>query len=221
MAFSSLDLVRTAKLNVELGLTSDADDRFGTDDVRNYALQDAIRRLWPRMARLTRETVTPLALTFDYTLSTVRDVAKIEQLDSENIPISDLAGNWRVWYDEEDATPVVRLLLAHELSTETTLRVIGYAPYTVPTSSPPSSSGSINIQPEDEWVIVAGARAFLYGMMLNTFMVYERHENENRKTFLTPEQLLGMQADAERKFQTAIDNHRRRMIVGVKARLNR
>lgn len=221
MALSTLDAVRTGALNTELGLTGDSDDRFGTTAQRNYALQEALRRLWPRMARLTRETVTLVDDQVDYALTTIRDVAKLELLDADGLPRGDLSGNYRVWYDEEDATPVTRLLLAQELPTTHSLRVIGYAPYTVPSSSPPSSSGTLDLQPEDEWIIVAGARALLFRRMFNSFVTYERHENENRKTFLTPDQLIGIANDAEGMFQRGIASRPRRMVVGQKARPSR
>lgn len=216
MAFSTLDAIRTARLNIELGLDSDSDDRFGTDDHRNYALQEAIRRLWPRMARLTRETVTIVDGQLDYTLSTLREVIKVEQLDEDGLPLVTLT-NWRSWWDEEDATPVVRFELAGELSPETSLRLTGYAPYTVPVSNPPSSSGSVDLQPEDEWIIVLGAKALLFERQLNQFMTYERHENENRKTFLSPEQLLAMTTAAKREFEAAIRSRARRMVMPRKA----
>lgn len=211
MAFSTLDAIRTGKLNIELGLTGDSDDRFGTDDERNYALQEAIRQLWPRMARLTRESVTVVDDQLDYALTTVRDVVRVEQYDADGLYLSDLSGNFRSWWDEEDATPVVRLNLVAPLDSTTSLKVLGYAPYSVPTSTPPSSSGSVDLQPEDEWIIVTGARATLYRKLLNQFVVFERHENENRRTALSADQIIALAEQAERKFQQAIALRPRRI----------
>lgn len=221
MAFSTLDAVRTGALNTELGLTGDSDNRFGTTAVRNYALQEAIRRLWPEMARLTRETITVTTDTLDYTLTTLREVEYLEQLDATLTTAKGFLrrlDNFRTWYDEEDATPVVRIELPAAMDpTVYALRAVGYAPYSVPTSSPPSSSGSLDLQPEDEWIIVQGARALLYRALLNSFAVYERHENENRKTFLTPEQLLTMSREAEGMFLAAKASRRRRVVTGKRA----
>lgn len=211
MAFSTLDAIRTGKLNIELGLTGDSDDRFGTDDERNYALQEAIRQLWPRMARLTRESVTVVEDQLDYALTTIRDVVRVEQYDADGLFLSDLSGNYRSWWDEEDATPVVRLNLVAALDTETSLKVLGYAPYTVPTSTPPASSGSVDLQPEDEWIIVTGARATLYRKLLNQFVVFERHDNVNRRTSLSADQIIALAEQAERKFQQAIALRPRRI----------
>jgi hypothetical protein len=211
MAFSTLDAIRTGALNTELGLTGDSDDRFGTTAQRNFALQDAIRQLWPRMARLTRESVTVVEDQLDYALTTVRDVVLLEQYDEDGMFLSNLANNYRSWWDEEDATPVVRLHLVAPLDTTTSLKVLGYAPYSVPSSSPPSSSGSVDLQPEDEWIIVAGARALLYRRLLNAFVVFERHENENRRTSLSADQIIALAEQAERKFQNALALRPRRI----------
>ena len=211
MAFSTLDAIRTGALNTELGLTGDSDDRFGTTAQRNFALQDAIRQLWPRMARLTRESVTVVEDQLDYALTTVRDVVLLEQYDEDGMFLSNLANNYRSWWDEEDATPVVRLHLVAPLDTTTSLKVLGYAPYTVPASSPPSSSGTVDLQNEDEWIIVAGARALLYRRLLNQFVVFERHENENRRTSLSADQIIAMAEQAERKFQNALALRPRRI----------
>lgn len=211
MAFSTLDAIRTGALNTELGLTGDSDDRFGTTAQRNFALQDAIRQLWPRMARLTRESVTVVEDQLDYALTTVRDVVLLEQYDEDGMFLSNLANNYRSWWDEEDATPVVRLHLVAPLDTTTSLKVLGYAPYTVPASSPPSSSGTVDLQNEDEWIIVAGARALLYRRLLNQFVVFERHENENRRTSLSADQIIALAEQAERKFQNALALRPRRI----------
>lgn len=221
MAFSDLDAVRIGALNVELGLSGDSDDTFGTTAQRNYALQEAIRRLWPEMARLTRETITVVTDQKDYTLTTLREVAFLELLDATESATEGFLtrlDNYRVWYDEEDATPVVRLQLPAAMDPAVHgLRAVGYVPYTVPASSPPSSSGSLDLQPEDEWIIVQGARAFLYRRKLNQFADYERHENENRKTFLTPEQIITLAREAEGMFLAGKASRRRRVVTGKRA----
>lgn len=217
MAFSTLDSVRTVSLNVELGLDSDSDDRFGTTAQRNYALQEATRRLWPEMARLTRETVTVVTDQLDYTLTTLREVTYLEQLDATLTAAQGFIrrlDNFRWWYDEEDATPVVRLEIPAAIDPSVYgLRAVGYAPYSVPSSG----GASFDLQPDDEWIIVQGARALLYRRLLNQFAVFERHENENRKTFLTPEQLQGLAREAEGMFLAAKMARRRRMVVGRRA----
>lgn len=206
---STLDAVRTGALNIELGLTGDSDDRFGTTAERNYALQEAIRQLWPRMANLTREVVVIEEGVLEYDLGTVRDVVRLEQYDADGVFLSDLGDNYGAWYDESE--PATRFSLVAPLDPETTLKVLGYAPYTVPTSSPPASSGSLDLRAEDEWIIVTGARAMLYRRLLNQFVVFERHENENRRTALSADQIIAMAEQAERKFQQAIALRPRRM----------
>ena len=205
---STLTVLRTSYLNVELGLDDDADNRFGTTAVRESALQNAFRRIWPRMARYGREAITLATDTFVYTLSELKEVLYLELLDSTGIPVARL-DNFRV--DTEDST--VRLLLPVAPNPELTCHAYGYAPYTVP-----ASGGASSDLPADlEWIVVHGARAELYRRLLNTFAVYERHENENRRTSLTVDQMIGMAREAERMFQEGIALNRRKVAVARRA----
>ncbi len=202
---STLTVLRTSYLNVELGLDNDSDNRFGDTATRESALQNAFRRIWPKMARYGRETVTLADDTYVYTLTELTEVQYLETLDSDGIPQGRI-DNFRI--DTEDTT--VRLLLHTALDDALTCYAYGYAPYTVPASGAASS----NLPTDLEWIIVQGARAELYRRLLNQFVVYERHENENRKTFLTPDQLIGMSREAEAMFQSGIQNNRRKVAVG-------
>lgn len=214
MAFSTLDGLRTGRLNDALGLDSDSDNRFGSTGVRNLALQDGARRLWPEMGRLTSETITITDSTIDYTLTTLRQVERIELTDASRPEwYSDAGKDFSTWYDEEDATPVVRLRLPQPFNTALTLKAIGYVPYTVPASG----GSSFDIQPDDEWIVVEGAISFLYRRQMNSFATYERHENENRKTSLSVQEMMAMYREAEARYQQAKISHRRRMVAPVRA----
>jgi hypothetical protein len=205
---TALDTIRTASLNVELGLDSDADDRWGTTAQRNYALTEAFRRLWPRMARLCDETITITTDETEYTLSTLTEVLYLELRDSSDSFVSRL-NNFRVW--TEDTTTL--LLIPQAISTSMALSAVGYAPYTIPSSG----SGTSTLPVDKEWIVVQGARALLFRRQLNSFALFERHENENRKTFLSVEQMIAMEREAEGMFQAAINDHRRPMAVGKRA----
>lgn len=205
---STLTVLRTSYLNVELGLTGDSDNRFGDTTTRETALQNAFRRIWPRMARYGRETVTLAADTFVYTLTELTEVLYLELLDSTGIPVARL-DNFRVTI--EDTT--VQLLVPFAPDTTLTCYAYGYAQYTVPASGAASS----NLPSDLEWIIVQGARAELYRRLLNQFVVYERHENENRKTFLTPDQLIGMAREAEAMFRDGVNQNRRKVAVPRRA----
>lgn len=205
---NTLDTIRTGALNVELGLDSDADDRFGTTAQRNYAITEAFRRIWPRMARLTDETITVVLDETEYTLSTLRQVEYLELRNEDDAFVTRL-NDWRVW--TEDTT--TQLLLPFAVDTRLSLVAVGWAQYTIP-----SSGSSTSTLPADlEWIIVQGARALLFRRLLNRFVTYERHENENRKTFLTVEQIIAMEREAEGMFQAAINDHRRSIAVPRKA----
>lgn len=217
---ATLDGIRTGYLNLDLGLTGDSDDRFGDDDTRNLALQDAIRRMWPRMAQLTTQTITPTDDTTSYSLTSIREVIRIELFDTDGNYINDFAGNYRTRETLSAATYSISLLLPHEIDTSLSLVVTGYKPFTVPTSTPPASSGTHDIPDELVWIAVAGARSFLYRRQTNQFAVFERHENENRKTFLSVEQMLGLANDAERMFQSGV-NENRRKYTAIKRRATR
>lgn len=205
---STLTVLRTSYLNNELGLDSDADDRFGTTSIREAALQNAFRRIWPRMARYGRETITLVTDTFIYTLSELKEVLYLELLDSDGIPVARL-DNFRVV--TEDST--VQILLPVAPNPELTCYAYGYAPYTVPASGAASS----DLPSDQEWIVVHGARAELYRRLLNSFVVYERHENENRRTSLTVDQMIGMAREAEAMFQQGIAQNRRKVAVPRRA----
>lgn len=231
---STLTVLRTSYLNVELGLDDDSDNRFGTTAVRESALQNAFRRIWPRMARYGRETITLTETegvvsygsgyiaydgawsggaagsvgTYVYELTELKEVLYLELLDPSGVPVAKL-DNFRV--DTEDST--VRLLLAVAPSTGLTCYAYGYAPYTVPSTG----SASSDLPADLEWIIVQGARAELYRRLLNQFAVYERHENENRRTSLAADQMIGMAREAERMFQEGIALNRRKVAVPRRA----
>lgn len=205
---NTLDTIRTGALNIELGLTADSDDRFGTTAQRNYAITEAFRRIWPRMARLTDETITVVLDETEYTLSTLRQVEYLELRNEDDAFVTRL-NDWRVW--TEDTT--TRLLLPFAVDTRLSLVAVGWAQYTIPDSGSETSTLPADL----EWIIVQGARALCFRRLLNRFATYERHENENRKTFLTVEQIIAMEREAEGMFQAAINDHRRSISVPRKA----
>lgn len=209
MAGNTLDTVRTGALNVELGLTSDSDDRFGTTAQRNYALTEAYRRLWPRMAQLDTAAVTIVTDQTAYTLSALQEVLYLELRDADGIFITRL-NNFRVRI-EDDTT--YTLLIPEPMSTTLLLTAVGYAPYTIPASG----SGTSTLPADKEWIVVQGARALLYRRQLNQFAVFERHANENRRTTMQASEMMSMAREAEAMFRDGIRENGRRMAVGRRA----
>lgn len=201
MAFLSLDALRTDYLNHELGLASDADPAFGTEARRNFFLQNAIRKLWPDVARLTYENVVAATNDQTYTLTAIEDVERIEVFDTASSEIvSGTIRSWQVTREESADPPVLRLVVP-PVSTGYTMRVIGYAPYTVPASSPPSGSGSVDFPSRMAHVVSAGGRVEAYRAKLNSFANYDQFANENRSNVLQPAELLELLRQAEREFE--------------------
>jgi hypothetical protein len=201
MAFLSLDALRTGYLNNELGLASDADTNFGTEAQRNFYLQNAIRKLWPAVARLVSESITVLANDQTYTLTAIEDVERIEILDISNDQIvANTVRSWQVIRDES-ADPAVNRLIIPPVGVGYTLRVIGYAAYTVPASSPPSGSANVDFPTRMAHVVSAGGRVEAYRAKLNKFADYEQFANENRQNVLQPAELLELLRQAEREFE--------------------
>lgn len=142
----SLDLawVRTNKLNPDIGLTDDtADIPWGDETVRELALKEAIRRLWPRMGRLVYEDVSIVPDQDEYLLDDIWDLETLEVRGPEATVYKELA-NWRNWLDngdENEVEPIKRLMLpvAWRPGHTDTLRAIGFRPYTFWTEGDPET----------------------------------------------------------------------------------
>ena len=219
MAFLTLDALRTGYLNLELGIATNesADTTFGTMSERNFYLQNAIRKLWPEVGRLVSESVTALAYDQTYTLSTVEDVERIEVLDYNDQLVSNTVRSWQVIRDESADPAVIRLLIP-PVEAGRTMRVIGYAPYTVPASFPPTSSGNVDFPTRMAHVVSAGGRAEAYRAKLNQFANYERFANENRQNALQPAELLELLRQAEREFERGKNSVQRDFTAPKRAR---
>ena len=113
-------------LNVDLHLvtaadaTGDLDLGFGTVAERNQAIKSAMAQLWPEVARLVFEDVTPSTSAYEYVPATIRDLEAIDLMDSDGYPI-DWIRDWRFTYNQTvAATPARKLKLMQTMSTDTT-----------------------------------------------------------------------------------------------------
>jgi hypothetical protein len=218
VAFLTLDALRTTYLNIELGLASDADLSFGSDATRNFYLQNAIRKLWPVCGRLTSESVTTVANQSTYTLSTIEDIERIEVLDpSSALRVQGTVRSWQIVREETADPPTLRLLIP-TMAAGLTLRVMGYIPYTVPASSPPSGSGSVDFPARMAHVVVTGARAEAYRAKLNQFANFAAFANENRQNVLQPAEILELLRETTREFERLKVDHRRDFAAPKRAR---
>jgi hypothetical protein len=196
VAFLTLTVLRTDYLNLELGLPSDADNSFGTTAARDFYLQNAIRKLWPDVARLVSETFTTSSDDQTYALTSVEDPERLEVLELGNDEqVSSTIRSWQVIRDES-ADPAVLRLLIPKMASGYTVRVVGYKPYVAP-----ASGGSVDFPTRMAHVVAAGARVEAYRAKLNTFANYELFANENRTNVLTPPELLELLRQAEREWE--------------------
>ncbi len=197
MAYLTLDQLRTDYLNIELGLSSDGDNSFGATTARNYFIQNAIRKLWPDVAKLTSESFTTGSDDQTYALTTVEDVERLEVLDLTNDQlVRSTIRSFQVVRDESTDPPVNRLLIP-SMASGYSVRVIGYAPYAVPTSG----AGTVDFPTRMAHVVVAGARVEAYRAKLNAFVNFEQFANENRANVVTPPELLELLRQAEREWE--------------------
>lgn len=215
MAFKTLDQLRTAGLNDELGLTSDADTTWGSTTLRNAWLQRAIAKLWPVMGRLTRESITSAELEQDYTLTSIVDIERIEVMDTSGDMVQSRIRSWQHIMDELADPPTNRLLLP-TMTAGLTLRVIGYVPYLIPAAG----GSSCDIPPRLEWVVYAGARVEGYRWMLNKFANFERFANENRQNALTPADVSELLRQARADFDKGRQENARTLTAARRAQLN-
>jgi hypothetical protein len=217
VAFKTLTQLRTAVLNDELGLTADGDNTFGTTAQRDAWLQKAIAKLWPSMGRLTRETVTTLTNTMDYTLTTLYDIERVEIVDPAAPGlIGDRVRSWQVYVDEAADPPTIRLLLPAGLTAGLSLRCIGYAPYVIPASG----AASCDIPTRLEWVVAAGARVEAFRWKLTLFANFERFQNENRQNSLTPADVVELLRQARSDFERGMTQNARNLTGARRAQLN-
>jgi hypothetical protein len=204
VAFSTMAQLR-ALLNTELGGISDGlSEPFGSASARNEYLRTAFRRLWPRMAKLVRETVTPTDLTMDYTLTSVRDVLRLLTLDAQGLEIGRIT-SWELIVDES-ADPVVRRLHIPQISTSATIRVEGYARYVVPANS---DAATCDLPSDLEHVVITGAMAQAYLARFNRFIDFEQRGAENPTTVVDIEGIRQMFMLWDQRFMEFIrDNGR-------------
>ena len=186
MSFSTLAQVRQNGLNPELGLSVDSDDSFGSTTQRNFYLRRALEKLWPDMGRLMRfQLTTTGAMEYDLTALAVglRAIERIQVLDASGNMV-DALKSWQLYVDET-GSGTSRLTL-QRMASGITLDLIGYAPYKVCTID----ADVLDLPPEREYVICAGARVEAYRAKANGFANFERLANENRPNALSAAEIL-------------------------------
>lgn len=193
---------RTDHLNVDLGLTADTDDTFGTTAERNYAIRRGIARLWPRMPRQLIESPTVVADQLEYTLTSIRAVEAVDSIDADGTVHWDRFANWRVLNPETTAATIgVTIRLPRAVPTGTTIRVIGYRPYT---HVGLVDATTLDVPDEKLWVPLLAARAEIYRRQLNKRMNFEQWVNLSRDNDVTVGELFATYRQAQEEFEAAI-----------------
>ncbi len=215
MAFVTLNALR-ALLNTELGRTDASTQPWGTDTDCNTYIQQAIRAMWPVMARLVKETVTPTVDTMDYTLTSVVDIVQIEQLNSSGLFYAKLP-SWREYYDESAATDVpVRRIMVPELATDISLRVVGYQPYAVPATG----TDTCDVPSTKLHVVIAGARVEAYRRRLNEYVDFKTRAAANPVTNVQQNEIERIYLAAKAEFEELKRANGRQFTSGRRAKLS-
>jgi hypothetical protein len=218
VAFSQLLGLRL-RVNSALGLASDTDDQpFGAVADRNEAIRLALATLWPTMARLQRETLTIVAAQFDYTLTTLKDVQSIEVVDTTSLDVVDMIKTFRVIQDEAVEPATIRIRFEAIPRTTTSLRVIGYAPYT---SNLVADGDFCDLPVRLEYIVVLGATANLYKRKLNQRMNFQQHAVASRENDVTVNEMLSAYTLVKREYDQALDANRRFFVAAKTERVGR
>lgn len=103
------------------------------------ALTEACQTLWPRAAKPITESVTIVADTDTYSLTTVAEVSRIDVLDSNGVLLYSLSpGSWELRGADYEQIGSVSLFVNRYLSMQgATLKCYGYAPYLITDTLPP------------------------------------------------------------------------------------
>lgn len=205
---STLATLRTTKLNVDLGLADDDDDRFGTDEERNRFLISAYERLWPVMGRLITEEVEIEAGVREYELEAIEDINIIELLNPDaGLNYAGRISAWRLIPDETSDPPLLRLSVPSGLRTGWTMRITGYAPFSIPSTGTTTSELAARL----EFIVVTGARAEAYRWRLNRFVDYDQQAVASPVTAISAGELRDLYLAAKSEFEQLVYAHRRSM----------
>lgn len=213
MAFSTLNALR-ALLNTELGRTDGTTTPWGSDTDANTFIQMAFRRLWPRMARLEKEAITPVVGQTDYTLTMLYDVVAVEERDADGFFLRRYP-SWNLYVDET-ADPVVRRLTLPALDTAASYVAIGYAPYAVPASG----ASECDLPTRLEHVVLTGAKAEAYRRRMNEFVDFGQRQMANPVTTVQQNEIERIYLATKAEFDQLIRENGRNLVLPKRARLS-
>lgn len=184
-----------AKLNGEIGVTTDGETTPWTTTVRNNAIGDAYADLW-RMGvwKAVKQDIVASSTTWAYALTSIRRLNRIETIDSAGN-----VGPAQGWV-EEDGAGGYQLILRSPVATGFTIRVWGWTAYK---SSFSSDSDTDDLGAEYNRIPLLKAKAILYRQQLGQFARYGERQAIAPEMNLTVDHLLAITAAAEREYADA------------------
>lgn len=185
---ATLAVIRAA-LNLELGVdvADDATDVVFTQAARNAAIAAAYAGLWLDGIRKDAvQNITTVADTWTYALTSIRQLARIELLDSLNRILERPHG---IVEQSFAGTNAYQLTLTASVAAGYTLRVRGYAPYI----SVFANDAAVDDLPlEYERIPVLKAKIILYETQRALFMRYGEKQALPESMNVSLEALIGM-----------------------------
>lgn len=181
-----------AKLNGEIGVTTDGETTPWSQAVRNNAISDAFADLWRQgVWKPAKQDLTSSESTWTYALTSIRKLNRVEVIDS--------AGNIgpATGVVEDDGTGGYQLSLRTPVATGYTIRVYGWAPYKSQFSG---DSDTDDLAAEYNRVPLLKAKAILYRQQLGQFARYGERQAVPPEMNLSVDQLVGIIAAAEREY---------------------
>lgn len=185
-----------AKLNGEIGVTTDAETVPWTTTVRNTAITDGYADLWRQgVWKALRQDLTADSDTYTYALTSIRKVNRIEVLDSSGALNSTGIGR-----AEEDGAGALQLVLPTPVATGYTIRVYGWTAYKSQFSG---DADTDDLAAEHNRIPLLKAKAILYRQQLGQFARFGERQAIPAEMNLTIDQFLAILAAAEREYADA------------------
>jgi hypothetical protein len=183
-----------AKLNGEIGVTTDAETTPWSTTVRNNAISDGYAELWRAgVWKPATQTIATVADQWVYALTSIRHLERAELLDSSNRVLESIAGTVR-----DDGSGAWELRLSGgTLAAGFNIRVRGWAAYK---STFSSDSDTDDLPAEHNRIPLLKAKAILYRAELATFVRYGERQAVPPEMNASAEVLLSIIAAAEREF---------------------
>lgn len=184
-----------AKLNGELGVTTDTEPSPWSQAVRNNAISDGYAELW--RVGVWKDALQDLSTVTDthvYALTAIRRLGVLELLDSSSRLIDRPKG---IVEPDGAGAGTYQLRLRAPIDAGYTLRVRGWAAYT---STFANDAAVDDLAAEYNRIPLLKAKAILYRQQLSTFARFGQREVAPPEMSLTVDQLVGIVAAAEREF---------------------